>query len=161
MNAEIWATICTIVATPVLFIVPGLIYTWYALEHLTVCVECVRQLGAKTAELRARRTGLEYDVLDADPPRITRRDLAKVRRQVADTIASGAPEAKKALLQALVAEIRVESRKAVRPFLRVPIDATTAEAPDQQKKVRTPSGSVSQSVSAPGRIRTCAPGSGG
>ena len=34
MNAEIWATIGRIVATLVLFIVPGLIYTWYALEHL-------------------------------------------------------------------------------------------------------------------------------
>jgi hypothetical protein len=34
MNAEIWATIGTIVATLALFIVPGLIYTWYALEHL-------------------------------------------------------------------------------------------------------------------------------
>src|SRR5206468_568491 len=101
---------------------------------------------------------------------------------VADTIASGAPEAKKALLQALVAEIRVESRKRVRPFFRVPIDASTAEAPDQQEKVRTPSvsdkdqpepcprsgdagvTSITRSttrVSAPGRTRTCAPGSGG
>ena len=34
MNAEIWATIGTIAATLVLFIVPGLIYTWYALDHL-------------------------------------------------------------------------------------------------------------------------------
>jgi hypothetical protein len=34
MNAELWATIGTIVATLALFIVPGLIYTWYALEYL-------------------------------------------------------------------------------------------------------------------------------
>jgi hypothetical protein len=34
MNTEIWASIGTIVATLVLLIVPGLIYTWYALEHL-------------------------------------------------------------------------------------------------------------------------------
>jgi hypothetical protein len=34
MNAEIWASVGTIVATLVLFIVPGLVYTWYALEHL-------------------------------------------------------------------------------------------------------------------------------
>jgi hypothetical protein len=34
MNAEIWATAGTIVATLLLFIVPGLIYTWYALEHM-------------------------------------------------------------------------------------------------------------------------------
>jgi hypothetical protein len=34
MNAEIWASIGTIVATLVLLIVPGLVYTWYALEHI-------------------------------------------------------------------------------------------------------------------------------
>jgi hypothetical protein len=34
MNAEIWASVGTIVATLVLVIVPGLIYTWYALEHV-------------------------------------------------------------------------------------------------------------------------------
>ena len=34
MNAEIWASIATIAGTLLLLIVPGLIYTWYALEHL-------------------------------------------------------------------------------------------------------------------------------
>ena len=34
MDAELWAVIGTIVATLVLFIVPGLVYTWYALEYL-------------------------------------------------------------------------------------------------------------------------------
>ena len=34
MDAEIWASIGTIVATLVLFIVPGLIYTWYVLDCL-------------------------------------------------------------------------------------------------------------------------------
>jgi hypothetical protein len=34
MNAEASAIIGTIAATLLLFIVPGLIYTWYALEHL-------------------------------------------------------------------------------------------------------------------------------
>jgi hypothetical protein len=36
MDAEIWASVGTIVATLVLFVVPGLAYTWYALEHLYV-----------------------------------------------------------------------------------------------------------------------------
>jgi site-specific DNA recombinase len=96
----------------------------------------------QAGELRTRRAELEYAVLDAETPTITRKALAKVRRRVADTIATGAPEAKKALLQALVAEIRVEDRKAVRPFFRVPVDPVIADAPDQQGKVRTPSGSV-------------------
>jgi hypothetical protein len=34
MNTEIWASIGIIAATLVLFVVPGLIYTWYAIEHL-------------------------------------------------------------------------------------------------------------------------------
>jgi hypothetical protein len=34
MNAEIWATIGTIVATLLFLIVPGVVYTWYALEHM-------------------------------------------------------------------------------------------------------------------------------
>jgi hypothetical protein len=36
MDADVWASIGTIVATLVLFAVPGLVYTWYALEHLYV-----------------------------------------------------------------------------------------------------------------------------
>jgi hypothetical protein len=34
MNTEIWAAVGTTVATLVLFIVPGLVYTWYALESM-------------------------------------------------------------------------------------------------------------------------------
>jgi hypothetical protein len=34
MNAEIWSTVGTIVGTLVFLIVPGLVYTWYALEHI-------------------------------------------------------------------------------------------------------------------------------
>jgi hypothetical protein len=34
MNTELWATIGTILATFALFIVPGLVHTWYGLEHV-------------------------------------------------------------------------------------------------------------------------------
>jgi hypothetical protein len=34
MNVELWASVGTIVATLVLVVIPGLVYTWYALEHL-------------------------------------------------------------------------------------------------------------------------------
>ena len=34
MDADVWASIGTIVATLVFFIIPGLVYTWYALEHV-------------------------------------------------------------------------------------------------------------------------------
>jgi hypothetical protein len=34
MSAEIWETVGTIVATLVLFIIPGVVYSWYALEQI-------------------------------------------------------------------------------------------------------------------------------
>jgi hypothetical protein len=52
MNAELWATIGTIPATLVLFTVPGLIYTWYALEHMIGLF----QLAARTVSRPAAYT---------------------------------------------------------------------------------------------------------
>jgi hypothetical protein len=102
----------------------------------------VRRLGTKAAELRSRKVEIQYEILDTEAPRITRKELERVRRGIAEAIATGAPETKKALLQALVAQVRVEGRKMVRPFFRVPVTPDLADAPDQQGKVRTPSGSV-------------------
>ena len=34
MNAEVWSSVGIAVATLVLFVVPGLVYAWYALEHV-------------------------------------------------------------------------------------------------------------------------------
>jgi hypothetical protein len=34
MSAAIWESVGTIVATLLFFIVPGVVYTWYALEHI-------------------------------------------------------------------------------------------------------------------------------
>jgi len=34
MSAEIWASVGTAIATLVLLVVPGLVYAWYALEHM-------------------------------------------------------------------------------------------------------------------------------
>jgi hypothetical protein len=34
MNVDVWASVGTIAATLALFVVPGLVYTWYAIEHL-------------------------------------------------------------------------------------------------------------------------------
>jgi ABC-type Fe3+ transport system permease subunit len=33
MNAEIWASIATVVATVLLVVVPGVVYAWYVLEE--------------------------------------------------------------------------------------------------------------------------------
>jgi hypothetical protein len=80
MNAEIWAAIGTIAATLVLLIVPGLVYTWYALEHLIgdrnsyesviaqsnggPCTDPCRRDAPSKGERRARRprrTGISPD----------------------------------------------------------------------------------------------------
>jgi hypothetical protein len=34
MTAEIWEAVGTILATLLLFVIPGVVYTWYALEHI-------------------------------------------------------------------------------------------------------------------------------
>jgi hypothetical protein len=54
-----------------------------------VCGERVRRLGDKAAELRSRRAELEYEVLDAEAPTISRTDLDKIPRRVSDAIATG------------------------------------------------------------------------
>ena len=48
MKAEIWATIGTIVATLLLVIVPGLLYTWHALEHMIADKKSYAQVIAKS-----------------------------------------------------------------------------------------------------------------
>jgi hypothetical protein len=55
--------------------------------------------------LRSRGVEVECEILDTDGPRTTRKELERVRRGIAEAIATGAPETKKALLQALVAEV--------------------------------------------------------
>jgi hypothetical protein len=49
MNTELWATIGTTIAVLVLVIVPGLIYTWYALEHLIGDEKSYAHVIAKSA----------------------------------------------------------------------------------------------------------------
>ena len=54
MNTEIWASIGTILATLVLFIVPALVYTWYAFEHLIGDKNSYAQVIAKSNSGTAR-----------------------------------------------------------------------------------------------------------
>ena len=46
--------------------------------------------------------------------------LAVFRRHIRDGLINGNPDARKALLRTLVAEIVVESRNTIRPFFKVP-----------------------------------------
>ncbi len=75
-------------------------------------------------------------------------ELAALRDQIADALAGGSVPFTKALLQALVDEIRVDGRDRVMPWFGVRGGA--------EPKVCALGG-----WGAPGRIRTCATGSGG
>jgi len=77
MNTELWATIGTILTTFALFIVPGLVYTWYALEHV---------IGDKKsyAKVIARSNGgtMHSEASLRDPAPATRRQYELVREAV-------------------------------------------------------------------------------
>ena len=110
----------------------------------TTCGQRVQTLAAKIATLQARRSEL-VALLDAEQElTVTEAHLEQLRRHVTDTIEHGDPGAQKGLLQALVARIEVESRAAVRPYFRVPLDGTglTGLNASHNGKVRPPSGSA-------------------
>jgi site-specific DNA recombinase len=110
----------------------------------TTCGQRVQTLAAKIASLQARRCEL-VALLDTEQElTITEAHLEQFRSHVTDTIEHGDPGAQKGLLQALVARIEVESRAAVRPYFRVPLDGTglTGLSPSDNGKVRPPSGSA-------------------
>jgi hypothetical protein len=54
MTEDVWAIIGTSVATLVLLIVPGLVYAWYALEHMIDDKRSYAQVIAKSTG-RAQR----------------------------------------------------------------------------------------------------------
>jgi hypothetical protein len=69
---------------------------------------------------------------------------AVFRRHIHDGLLQGNPQARKALLRTLVAEIVVESRNTIRPFFKVP---TLTSAVGFQRAVREVEGVVAHTVS--------------
>jgi polyribonucleotide nucleotidyltransferase len=68
-------------------------------------------------ELQDRRSELQ-DQLDTTAP--TEQQLADAREHIRDAIGNGDDKRRKHLLQALVAEIRIDSREQITPVYRVP-----------------------------------------
>jgi len=95
----------------------------------------LQTLAAKTTELQHRQAELTTAIegTSARPP--SEAVLVQLREPITEAITHGPMPAKKALVQALVHEIRVEGRDAIIPTFRVP-----AAEPDQ--KVRTMAGLV-------------------
>jgi len=83
------------------------------------CGPRIEELGRRMAELSARREELAVEP-EEEPEPLSDDDLQALQAQVRDVIESGDPPQRKALLQALVEEIRVESRQAIYPFFSLP-----------------------------------------
>jgi site-specific DNA recombinase len=83
------------------------------------CGARLAKLGAKITDLRSRREELlaAMDQASAEVP--SDAELSALRAQVSDALVNGATPARKALLQALVHEVRAESRDKIIPWFRV------------------------------------------
>jgi len=92
------------------------------------CKERVDALAGRRSVLEQRKTELEAAVAEEAPPP-TEEDLAELATHTASIIRNGNPRQVKALLQALIKRIDVESRAHIEPVFFVPA-------------VRPPDGSV-------------------
>jgi site-specific DNA recombinase len=87
----------------------------------TVCGERVKELANRATALRARRQDVADQMDDSDLTAPTPEDLRVLRERVAAAIAAGGTAPVKVLLQALIHEVRVDSRDAIHPVFRVPM----------------------------------------
>jgi site-specific DNA recombinase len=83
-----------------------------------LCGRRIWELTKKLSQLEARREELAVDVDDPEP--LSDQDLAALQAHVRQVIEAGEPAQQKALLQALVDEIRVVSRTEIYPFFSLP-----------------------------------------
>ncbi len=86
----------------------------------TQCGKRLEGLAVKVRDLRARREELLAAMEHASATAPNADEIAAMRRHIAQALTTGAVPARKALLQALVHEIRVESRDRVVPWFRLP-----------------------------------------
>jgi site-specific DNA recombinase len=115
-----------------------------AFEHGTMperaCAPRIAKLTQRLSELDARRAELAASDDDQLEP-LSDDDLHLLQAHVAEVIADGDPPGRKALLQALVQEIRIVSRDEIYPFFNLPA-------------VRPPYGSVRPAPCEPSRTRS-------
>ena len=97
---------------------------FHAFEHGTMpenaCAPRIAKLTQRLSELEARRTELAAADDDQLEP-LSDDDLHLLQAHVTEVIADGDPPARKALLQALIQEIRVVSRDEIYPFFNLPV----------------------------------------
>ena len=83
-----------------------------------LCGRRISELTEKLGQLESHREKLSLDDESRQP--LSDHDLAALQAHVRDVIEAGDPPQQKALLQALVDEIRVVSRAEIYPFFSLP-----------------------------------------
>ncbi len=104
----------------------------------TICGTRVKELGGRATALRTRHQELADEMDEADLTAPTPEKLAVLRERVTEAVKDGSTASVKGLLQALIHEIRVDSRDAIQPIFRVPVGGDHHE----DDAVRAPSRSV-------------------
>ncbi len=102
----------------------------------SACAERVKKLATRVGELQGRRVDLLSELEAGEPAAPTESDLSDLRRTVEEAIAAGSPATQKALIQALVHEIRVMDRNEIQPVFKMPPGA------QPESPVRAPYGLV-------------------
>jgi site-specific DNA recombinase len=80
----------------------------------------MEELEQRLVELRTQRETLQDELADISITPPTASDLRAVIGAIADAMDNGMPSQRKALMQQLVSEIRVESRSEIFPTYRLP-----------------------------------------
>jgi site-specific DNA recombinase len=82
--------------------------------------ERLASLKDQIKKLRTRKAQLEFEI-DQPPQAPSPEQLAKIRNHVHDVLTRGAPSARKALFEALIHEIKVNSDEALTPYFKIPL----------------------------------------
>ncbi len=95
-------------------------YPWRLNEMLFA--ERIEALASEVDQLKARRSELEEEISAAGRPEVLApEDLAGLREEVWHVLRSGPLPERKALMQTLVAEIRMRDRSWIQPVFKVPV----------------------------------------
>jgi site-specific DNA recombinase len=101
------------------------------------CGERVRSLGKRVTELRMRKEELLTAIQESPRASIRDVDLEAVQVDIAELLDDdGDVATRKAALQVLVQEVRVDSREAITPYFRVPLHAPVRTLTRTERETR-------------------------
>jgi site-specific DNA recombinase len=86
-----------------------------------VCTRRIEELSEELTSLEARRSELAEEISESQPSVPDPAELAELVGDIKRALRDGAPPERKAVMQAVVAEIRVRDRGHIEPVFRVPI----------------------------------------